>query len=296
MLHCPHCNQFIPANEEWCRECGKVIADEAVAKRISSLKKERAFQNGMSFLFGVPGLLLSVVSGFLVASTNADGWPLALLLLLVGLVLLSVGLCFVALYKGLHPAWALLSLLSLIGCVVLALLPDEKGRRLRRLQVFLRERRAEKGAQASCPYCNEIIPVGEKRCSRCGEIIDDREVEEMIEGLKKERAFQNGMCWLFGVPGLLLGFGSAFVQFHAMERERSPDMVLIAVGLGLLGTVLLTIGLGFAAMYKGRNPAWALLGLLHLIGFIIVAVLRDEKGRRLLRLRNWLRERRAPGG
>jgi hypothetical protein len=167
--------------------------------------------------------------------------------------------------------------------------PAPRRRRRRR-----REEEDEEAADVYCPHCNELTPADEERCECCGEIIDDEEVEEMVEALKKERAFQNGMSFLFGVPGLLLGFVSA-CALNAVGPEPSPGAVLIAAGLGIVGAALLMTGLCFAAMYKGLHPAWALLGLLHLIGFIILAVLPDQKGRRLLRLRNLLRQRRALG-
>jgi hypothetical protein len=164
-----------------------------------------------------------------------------------------------------------------------------RGRRRRR-----REEEDEEAADVYCPHCNELTPADEERCECCGEIIDDEEVEEMIEAMKKERAFQNGMSFLFGVPGLLLGFVSV-LALNAAEQGPSPAAVLIAAVLAVVGAALLMTGLCFAAMYKGLHPAWALLGLLHLIGFIILAVLPDQKGRRLLRLRNLLREREALG-
>jgi predicted RNA-binding Zn-ribbon protein involved in translation (DUF1610 family) len=172
--------------------------------------------------------------------------------------------------------------------------PDEPraSRRPRRRRP--REEEDDEVAEVYCPHCGKLILADEERCSRCGEVLDDEEVEEMVEGLKKERAFQNGMSFLFGVPGLLLGFVAAFMIINS-ERGDSAVVALLALGLGFVGLVLLFLGLGFAAMYKGLNPAWALLGLLHLIGFIILAVLPDTKGRRLLRLRNFLRERRALG-
>jgi ssDNA-binding Zn-finger/Zn-ribbon topoisomerase 1 len=167
--------------------------------------------------------------------------------------------------------------------------PPPPRRRRRR-----REEEDEDAIEVYCPHCDRLTAADEERCERCGEIIDDDEVEEMIEALKRERAFQNGMSFAFGVPGLLLGFVSAFA-LNAAEHGPSPTAVLIAVGLGLLGAVLLITGICFAAMYKGLHPAWALLGLLHLLGFIVLAVMPDQKGRRLLRLRNLLRERKALG-
>jgi hypothetical protein len=166
-----------------------------------------------------------------------------------------------------------------------------------------------------CPHCNRLTPADEERCDRCGEIIDDEEVEEMIEALKKERAFQNGMSFLFGVPGLVMYFVAVFMV--DTEVRQPPALLYTVLALALLGIVLLFVGLGFACVFKGRNPLLGpvvvlscvglsvlvlFLGLPPLLavllvpsGFIILAALPDRKGRRLLRLKNLLRERDALG-
>lgn len=82
-----------------------------VAARISKL-------NNTSFIFGVPGLLLQGVG-------NMTGGIAGVLASLAGTILLIVGLSFYARSRGQHPAYALLGLLSLLGLIILAVLPKK---------------------------------------------------------------------------------------------------------------------------------------------------------------------------
>jgi hypothetical protein len=132
----------------------------------------------------------------------------------------------------------------------------------------------------------------EERWIRDGEVSDE-EVEERIAQIKKERASHNGLSFAFGIPGLLLGCLSP-LPLSMASPGTIEDVLPIGYGLAFLAGVLLIVGLAFAAMYKGRNPAWALLGLLHLLGgLIVLAFLRDQKGRRLDRLEALLRRRKG---
>jgi hypothetical protein len=153
-------------------------------------------------------------------------------------------------------------------------------------------------AEIACPYCQTFIPADVEMCPECTADIDDEEVEELYARLKKERTFLSAMSWVFGILGLLLLLGSGALQDVAKSGALG-DVTLPAAGMAILGFVLLMIGFGFAAVCRGHNPAWALLGLLCLAGLLILlillVVLPDDKGRRLLRLKNLLRERRALG-
>jgi len=82
--------------------------------------------NRVSLYWGVPGLTIQTL-GYIVANVMVE--PLmALFFLLVsvaGTVLLLVGLGYYAKAKGHSPVWGLLGLLSCVGIVVLAVLPDK---------------------------------------------------------------------------------------------------------------------------------------------------------------------------
>lgn len=73
--------------------------------------------NNQSFFFGIPGLIVQAV-GF-----NVVGGVIGLVVGLTGTALLIYGLSFYARSRGQHPALAALGLLSLLGLIVLALLP-----------------------------------------------------------------------------------------------------------------------------------------------------------------------------
>lgn len=81
--------------------------------------------NKVSLLWGVPGIVLQHL-GFFMSGMFAE--PLIalffLFLSLVGTVLLLIGLGYYAKAKGHTPVWGLMGLLSCLGILVLALLPD----------------------------------------------------------------------------------------------------------------------------------------------------------------------------
>jgi len=92
--------------------------------------------NRKSLALGIPGLLLQIgcifTSNLIAAKAKSDGVApsdsLALLLgvgSLVGALLLIVGFGFYAKAKGHSAAWGLLGLLSCIGLLILAVMPDK---------------------------------------------------------------------------------------------------------------------------------------------------------------------------
>ena len=87
-------------------------------------------------MFGVPGLALQIVCIIAInviagkAAGNGAMPPVGTIALFelgagVGDILLIVGLCFYAKAKGYSPFLGLLGLLSCIGLLVLAILPDK---------------------------------------------------------------------------------------------------------------------------------------------------------------------------
>jgi hypothetical protein len=92
--------------------------------------------NRKSLILGVPGLLLQFgcifESNSIAANIKGTG-PLPSIALIgfcevgivVGGILLIIGLCFYAKAKGHSAVWGLFGLLSCIGLLVLALLPDK---------------------------------------------------------------------------------------------------------------------------------------------------------------------------
>lgn len=85
--------------------------------------------NRISLAWGVPGLLVQVVGVILRNTSGTESLPiLGELVLLLGAVMLIVGLAYYAKGKGYHPAWGLLGLLSLIGFIVLGVMPDRQRR------------------------------------------------------------------------------------------------------------------------------------------------------------------------
>jgi hypothetical protein len=92
--------------------------------------------NRKSLMFGVPGLAIQIVCvvaiNMMAAKATSNGpmpsvglIALAELGVVAGDILLIVGLCFYAKAKGYSPFLGLLGLLSCIGLLVLAVLPDK---------------------------------------------------------------------------------------------------------------------------------------------------------------------------
>jgi hypothetical protein len=81
--------------------------------------------NNLSFVFGIPGLVLQVVCRFMLH--EQPGSLLALLIGVVGTVLLLIGFAYYAKAKGRHPAWCLMAFLSCFGLIALALLKDKSN-------------------------------------------------------------------------------------------------------------------------------------------------------------------------
>lgn len=86
--------------------------------------------NDISFLYGIPGVLLQI-AGPPLSRLNSTAnrvdplmFGLGLAVVSVGTLLLVVGFAYYAKAKGHHPAWGIVALLSCVGLFVLAMLPD----------------------------------------------------------------------------------------------------------------------------------------------------------------------------
>jgi hypothetical protein len=76
----------------------------------------------MSLILGLPGIVFQVVGLYLLIATGNNR---AQVLVLIGLGLLISGLAYYAKAKAHTPWLGLLGLFSLVGLIVLALLPDD---------------------------------------------------------------------------------------------------------------------------------------------------------------------------
>jgi hypothetical protein len=110
--------------------------EEDLEAEASDLRRQRLFCQIFSFVFGVPGLGLGVAAYF-------QAPPLRTLLGVLGGLSLCIGIAFAVAYKRYRVVDAFLGLLPVVGLLVLALLADEKGQQLSRLQKIL-DRRAER--------------------------------------------------------------------------------------------------------------------------------------------------------
>ena len=85
-------------------------------------------------------------------------------------------------------------------------------------------------------------------------------------------AHYNRKSLLYGIPGLVLQIGGDI----AAQFSGATTVVDLGRIVTLTGTILLLVGLAFYAKAKWRHPAWCLMALLSIIGFIVLAMLKDE--------------------
>ena len=77
----------------------------------------------------------------------------------------------------------------------------------------------------------------------------------------------------FGLAGFALGIISYFADIPYQDGEF---VSLVALAATVTGTAFFVVGTYYLARSKGRSPAWAILGLLWLMGWILVAFLEDH--------------------
>ena len=78
---------------------------------------------------------------------------------------------------------------------------------------------------------------------------------------------------LFSLAGLALELLGAIADIPRGGFGFSSPVALAAT---VTGAALLVVGVYYLARSKGRSPAWALLGLLSLVGWILVAFMEDR--------------------
>ena len=77
---------------------------------------------------------------------------------------------------------------------------------------------------------------------------------------------------LFGLAGFALELLGAVAQIPYQGIGFGSPVGLAAT---ITGAAFLVVGVYYLARSKGRHPAWAILGLLSLVGWILVAFLED---------------------
>lgn len=86
--------------------------------------------NNISLALGIPGIVLQIAGRVWAMNLPPQQTLLPVLVMILGTALLIAGLVFYAKAKGRHPAWGLMGLLSIIGLIVLACLPDTAPKRV----------------------------------------------------------------------------------------------------------------------------------------------------------------------
>ncbi len=129
----------------------------------------------------------------------------------------------------------------------------------------------------TCPMCGGQLASAAIECPHCGERrvgdaslpADAAQLQEELDTLNENRRRNNMLGFAFGVPGL------AMQIIGGVLSAQDEQLLLVGFVLRLLGLAMLMVGIGFVAAYKGRNPAWALLGLIGCIGLLVILFLKD---------------------
>jgi len=72
------------------------------------------------------------------------------------------------------------------------------------------------------------------------------------------------------------GFFLQFVGGSVTAVSHSLPLIVLGWSICLVGTVLLLIGFDFYVRSKGRSPAWCVLALLSIIGWVVLILLKDK--------------------
>ncbi len=87
----------------------------------------------------------------------------------------------------------------------------------------------------------------------------------------ESREFRKGSLWS------LAGFALEILGVLADLPHRGIGFSsVVALAATVTGAAFFVVGVYYLARAKGRSPAWAILGLLSLLGWILVAFLEDR--------------------
>ena len=147
-LLCPFCGREIAPNEMRCPRCDGNLSDQSLTEMESELKSQRSQNQLLSFLVGLPALGLQVISVmlFYLIKDSVASWVF-FVVFVVGGIFLWFGIAFAVLYKRDNVAWALFGFLSLVGLIILCVIPDQKAQRLSRIKRLLDARDCARGDQ-----------------------------------------------------------------------------------------------------------------------------------------------------
>lgn len=205
-----------------------------------------ARKNSLSLKIGGTGLilqLLATVSMSLLVEIDPHVGPhIGLSMILLGVVLLIVGLGYYASAKGHHWAWGLAGLLSIIGLIVLAALPDRQRSRvsLKSMSLDVSMPVVEDGLVFHCLGCGYILNgITSSTCPECGRQFDGADAATMrvADALGRELLDKDVPPWT--------ARWSLICGIVAMVMFCGPPLNLIAALCG--------IGFGHSARRAVRN-------------------------------------------
>lgn len=230
-----------------------------------------ALKNRRSLQIGGAGLLIQIV-GFISVPTLVELDPVAgpligLGMLFLGAGMLIVGLGYYASAKGHHWAWGLMGMLSIIGLLVLAALPDRQHVRVieELLSRDVSDPVVKDGPVFHCIGCDYTLNgITSTTCPECGKQFDASNVATMrvTDELGRELYHKDGPPWtarwslIFGILSLIIFcmpfFGvlppaaGVFCGHHARGVARGNPGLKTSAGIALAGLIVSYMGLALA--------------------------------------------------
>lgn len=139
-LLCPDCGGHVTPDDLDCPACGRTLDPATLRAEADGLRWRCTLYQGLAFVFAAPGLVISLTAGIILqAASSPLDQALRGLVALAGFALVWLAVGFAVAYRRDNLAWAFVGVLGFVGLVVVACLPDQKGRRLRRLRALLEE-------------------------------------------------------------------------------------------------------------------------------------------------------------
>ncbi len=233
-----------------------------------------ALKNRRSLQIGGSGLLVQIF-GFICAPTLVELDPVAgpmigLGIVMLGSAMLIVGLGYYASAKGHHWAWGLMGMLSIIGLLVLAALPDRQHVRVTEelLSRDVSDPVVKGGPVFHCIGCDYTLNgITSTTCPECGKQFDASNVTTMrvTDELGRELYHKDGPPWtarwslicgiltlvLFCLPPFNLISAICGISFGHIARRavRGNPNLIGSAGIALAGLIVSYIGLVVALFF-----------------------------------------------
>jgi hypothetical protein len=142
----------------------------------------------------------------------------------------------------------------------------------------------EPEGELRCPYCRQDVGPAEQTCPACDRNLGLADVGAHLAWLLRQRRWNLRLTLAFGA--LCLGGGIALILLESVGVTMHDEPLLAAVGFLSLFSFWVAVGCGVS--YKRDNILWMFVVLFNIPGLVLLFLLRDQKGRRVARMRRFI--------